>query len=258
MKRSGNTVLVTGGGTGIGLALVEILLKEGNEVIICGRTKATLDDAQKRFPTLKTFVVDLSNAEGREALKTEVNSRFPKLNVLINNAGIYSITDIMHPNYIATLESELATNLIAPVALIHLLMPILEKQYDATIVNVTSGYVFIPSVQSSAYSVTKIGLRAITQSLRFHFRKTSIRVVEVIPPAVDTQMNKGKKISLITTELFAQKVFKGLINGDDEIVVGVSKIGKLLSRIAPKFGFTKMNTDEKKQHIEREVRVDNL
>ena len=250
MKRSGNTILVTGGGTGIGLALVEVFLKEGNEVIICGRTKASLDDAKKRFPKLNTFVVDLSVEEGREALKTEINSRFPRLNVLVNNAGIYSITDIMHPDYIATLESELSTNLIAPVALIQLLMPVLEKQPDATIVNVTSGYVFIPSVQSSAYSVSKIGLRTITQSLRFHFRKTSIRVVEVIPPAVDTQMNKGKKISLITTELFAQKVFKELTNGKDEIVVGVSKIGKLLSRIAPEFGFTKMNTDEKKMRSE--------
>lgn len=258
MKRSGNTVLVTGGGTGIGLALVEILLKEGNEVIICGRTKATLDDAQKRFPKLKTFVVDLSHVGGREALKAEISSRFPHLNVLVNNAGIYSITDIMHPNYIATLERELSTNLIAPVALTQLLMPILEQQDDATIVNVTSGYVFIPSVQSSAYSISKIGLRTITQSLRFLFRKTSIRVVEVIPPAVDTQMNKGKKVSMISTELFAQKVFKGLINGEDEIVVGVSKVGKLLSRIAPKFGFTRMNTDEKKQRIEKVIEGANL
>jgi uncharacterized oxidoreductase len=252
MKRRGNTILITGGGTGIGLALVEILLKEGNEVIICGRTKATLDEAQKRFPKLNTFVVDLSKAEGREALKTEVNSRFPKLNVLVNNAGIYSITDIMHPNYVKTLERELATNLIAPAALIQLLMPVLKKQQEATIVNVTSGYVFIPSVQSSAYSASKLGLRAITQSLRYVFHKTSIRVVEVIPPAVDTQMNKGKQISMVTAEVFAQRVFKGLINGDDEIVVGVSKLGKLLSRIAPKFGFKKMNTDEEKQRVTRE------
>jgi uncharacterized oxidoreductase len=249
MKRSGNTVLITGGGTGIGLALVEAFLKEGNEVIICGRTKATLDDAQKRFPQLNTIVADLSNPKGRETLTTEIRSRFPKLNVLVNNAGICSVTDILHPSYLTTLESELATNLIAPVALIQQLLPILSEQHDATIVNVTSGYVFIPSVQSSAYSVSKNGLRTITQSLRFQLHKTSIRVVEVIPPAVDTQMNKGKNISLVKTEVFAQKVFKGLINGDEEIVVGISKVAKLLSRIAPKFGFKKMNTDEKKQRI---------
>ena len=250
MKRSGNTVLITGGGTGIGLALVEIFLKEGNEVIICGRTKANLDDAQKRFPKLNTIVADLSNTIGREVLKNEIHSRFPKLNVLVNNAGIFSVTDLMQPTYIATLESELATNLIAPVALIQQLLPILEKQKEATIVNVTTGYVFIPSAQSSSYSASKVGLRAVTQGLRFRLRKTAaIRVVEVIPPAVDTQMNKGKNIALLSTELFAQKVFKGLINGDEEIIVGLSKLAKLLSRIAPKFGFNKMNTDEEKQRL---------
>jgi uncharacterized oxidoreductase len=251
MERSGNTILVTGGGTGIGLALVEILLKEGNEVIICGRTKATLDDAQRRFPKLNILIADLSNEVGREAIKSEVSRRFPKLNVLINNAGICSVTDIMNPDYIPTLERELATNLIGPVALIQLLMPILDKQKGSTIVNVTSGYVFIPSVQSSAYSLSKSGLRTITQSLRFQLDQKMIRVVEVIPPAVDTQMNKGKNVSLMTTKLFAKKVFKGLIDDDDEIIVGVSILAKLLSRIAPKFGFKKMNMDEKKQRVNR-------
>jgi uncharacterized oxidoreductase len=177
----------------------------------------------------------------------EISNRFPKLNVLVNNAGIYSIIDIMHPNYISTLESELTTNLIAPIALIQDLMPILEKQSEATIINVTTGYVFIPSAQSSSYSASKIGLRTITQSLRFIMRKSPIRIVEVIPPAVDTQMNKGKSISLMTTEIFAQKVFKGLVSGQDEIVVGVSKAGKFLSRLAPKFAFKKMNSDEEKE-----------
>jgi len=132
-------------------------------------------------------------------------------------------------------------------------MPVLEKNVDATIVNVTTGYVFIPSAQSSAYSASKTALRAITQGLRFNLQKKSIRVVEIIPPAVDTHMNKGKKISLMTSESFAQKAFKGLVNGQDEIVIGMSKLGKLLSRIAPKFGFNKMNTDEEKQRMEMDL-----
>lgn len=251
MKRNGNTVLITGGSSGIGLALAETFLNEGNEVIICGRSRAKLDEAQKRFSKLHTILADVSSQAGRENLAAEITHRFPKLNVLVNNAGIYSITDMMHPNYTTILETELATNLVAPISLIQLLIPILEKQAVAAIVNVTSGYVFIPSAQSSAYSASKIGLRAITQGLRFNLRKTSISVVEVIPPAVDTQMNKGKNISLMTSELFARKVFKGLINGQDEIVVGVSKFGKLLSRIAPKYGFKKMNTDEEKQRIKK-------
>lgn len=247
MKKSGNTVLITGGGTGIGLAMAEKFLNEGNEVIICGRTQATLDAAQKQFPKLHTLVADVSSPSGREGLASEIKKRFPKLNILVNNAGIYSITDILQPNYIETLERELATNLVAPMALIQQLMPVLEKQSNAIIINVTTGYVFIPSAQSSAYSASKVGLRAITQGLRFQLRHTPMRVVEVVPPAVDTQMNKGKNIDLMSSEIFAQKVFKGLVNGDDEIVVGVSKLGKFLSRLAPKFGFNKMNTDEEKQ-----------
>ncbi|QSB28816.1 SDR family NAD(P)-dependent oxidoreductase [Flavobacterium sp. CLA17] len=247
MKRNGNTVLITGGGTGIGLSMAETFLNEGNEVIICGRTQVTLDEAKKRFPKLNTIAADISAQTGREIVAMEIGNRFPKLNVLVNNAGIYSVTDIMHPNYIGTLKTELETNLVAPIALIKELMPILEKQSEATIVNVTSGYVFIPSAQSSAYSASKSALRAITQGLRFNLRKTKIRLVEVVPPAVDTKMNKGKNISLMTSELFAQKVFKGLINGQDEIIVGASKLGKLLSRLAPKLGFNKMNTEEEKQ-----------
>ena len=247
MNRSKNTVLITGGSEGIGLAMAEKFLAEGNEVIICGRTKAKLDAAQKLFPKLNTIVSDVSSEAGREGLVAEIKNRFPKLNVLVNNAGIYSITDIIQPNYISTLEAELKTNLIAPLALINQLMPILEKQSGATIVNVTSGYVFIPSAQSSAYSASKSALSVITRALRFQLRTTPISVVEVVPPAVDTQMNKGKKINLMSPEIFAEKVFKGLINGQDEIIIGVSKLGKILSRIAPKFGFNKMNTDEEKQ-----------
>ena len=247
MKRSGNTVLITGGSAGIGLALAETFLNEGNEVIICGRTRATLDEVQKRFPRINIIVADVSLQAGRETIAAEIANRFPRLNVLVNNAGIYSITDFKEPNYISVLEAEISTNLVAPIALIHQLFNVLERQADATIINVTSGYVFIPSAQSSSYSATKSGLRSITQGLRFNLRDSSIRVVEVIPPAVDTEMNRGKQISKMTPSIFAKQVFKGLVNNKHEIVIGVSKVGKVLSRIAPNYGFKKMNSDEEKQ-----------
>jgi len=246
MKKGGNTVLITGGATGIGLALAQVFLKEGNEVVVCGRTKATLDEAQKRFPKLNTIVADVSDPVGREVIVDEIIKRFPKLNILINNAGIFNITDFRQENYISILEAEIATNLVAPIALIQLLLPIIQKQLNPTIVNVTTGYVFIPSAQASGYSASKSGLRVITQGLRFELRN-SVRVVEIIPPIVDTQMNSRIKNSKMTPEDFAQKVFKRLVNGDDEIVIGVSKIAQILSRIAPKFGVNKMNTDEEKQ-----------
>ncbi|MEO8533713.1 MAG: SDR family NAD(P)-dependent oxidoreductase [Flavobacterium sp.] len=247
MKKNGNTILITGGSAGIGLALAEKFLNEGNEVIICGRTKATLDKVQKRLPKINTIVADVSLQVGREVVTNEITNRFPKLNVLVNNAGIYSITDFNDTNYISNLEAQLATNLVAPIALMQQLLPILEKVSEATVVNITSGYVFIPSAQSSGYSASKSGLRAITQGLRFKLRNSKIKVVEVIPPAVDTQMNKGKNLDLMTTAQFAERTFKGLVNNQEEIVIGISKVGKLLSRLAPKFGFNKMNTDEAKQ-----------
>lgn len=249
MKQSGNTVLITGGSAGIGLALAEKFLAENNEVIICGRTKGTLDEIKQRFPEIHTFVADVSSEIGRESLIKEIKNRFPRLNVLVNNAGIYSITDILEANYKNTLESQLATNLLAPVALIQGLMPVIEKQEKPLIINITTGYVFISSAQSSAYSASKLALRTITQSLRFGLRHTNVKVVEVIPPAVDTQMNAGKKIDLMSTEKFAQQVFKGLVNGHDEIIIGMSKVGKLLSRIAPKFAYQKLNTDEERVRL---------
>lgn len=249
MKTRDNTVLITGGSAGIGLALAAAFLHADNEVIICGRTKTTLDSAKAKYPKLHCIAADVSTEAGREILFREIASRFPDLNVLVNNAGVYSMTDIMHPDYIGTLENELSINLVSPIALIQKLMPFLEKQAQAAIVNLTTGYVFIPSAQASAYSGSKIGLRAITQGLRFNLRKTSIRIVEVIPPAVNTQMNKGKNISLMNPDIFAQKVFRGLVKGDEEIVVGVSRAAQLLSRIAPKFAFNKINTDEEKQRI---------
>jgi uncharacterized oxidoreductase len=246
MKKGGNTVLITGGGTGIGLALAKVFLNQGNEVVVCGRTRATLDEAKKRFPKLNIIVADVSNPVGREVIAEEIIKRFPKLNILINNAGVFNITNFRQANYISILEGEIATNLVAPIALIQLLLPIIQKQSDPTIVNVTTGYVFIPSAQASGYSASKSGLRAITQGLRFELRN-SVRVVEVIPPIVDTQMNSRIKNSKMAPENFAQKVFKRLVNGDDEIVIGVSKIAQILSRIAPKFGVKKANTDEEKQ-----------
>jgi len=249
MKRKGNTVLITGGSSGIGLALAAIFLSEGNEVIICGRTKIKLDDAKQTFPELHTIVADVSTVDGRESLKTAIITRFPKLNVLVNNAGIYSMTDMMDPQYIKVLEMELNVNLIAPIALTQQLMPVLEMQSEATIINVTTGYVFIPSAQASAYSASKVAFRALTQSFRFTARKTNIRVIEVVPPAVDTSMNKGKSVSVIDVDLFAKKVFEQVITGKEEILIGLSKVAKLLSRIAPRYSFYKLNNDEAKQRV---------
>ena len=244
MKRNGNVVLVTGGGTGIGLALAAKLLREGNEVIICGRTTSSLEEARRHYPGLAILVADVSSEDGRKKIVEVIQRDFPKLNVLINNAGVSFVTSIKQPDFISKLESEVAVNLVAPLALAHALLPLLEQQPQATVINVTSGYAYLPSSRMSGYSASKAGLRAATSALRFQLRNTNVRVVEVAPPSVDTAMARG--LPGMTPALFAEKVFSKLVKGKNEIVIGASRLAKLLSRLSPQLGVKIMNDGEER------------
>lgn len=241
MKITGNTVLITGGGSGIGLALARRLILNDNTVIVCGRDRAKLDAARSDLPTLITLQCDVADADSRRALVAELAERFPGLNVLVNNAGLLHVSDLTGPTLVQELEAEVATNLVGPVALANLLLPALQRQPAAAIVNITTGYVFLPSAQVASYSATKAALHVMTRALRFQLRSTSIRVVEVMPPAVDTAMAShyaGRKASPAS---IADRILKGLVRNEDEIVIGISRLGRLLSRAAPRTGFHLMN-----------------
>ncbi len=246
MKASGNTVLITGGASGIGLALARLLIEAGNEVVVCGRSRAKLDAACTALPGLVAIRADVADAASRQALTDEVAARFPRLNVLVNNAGLLHVSDLTKPAHVQELEAEVATNLIAPVALASLLLPVLQRQPTAAIVNVTTGYVFLPSARTAPYSATKSALHAMTRALRFQLRSTSVRVVEVMPPAVDTAMASHYAGSKATPAFVAGKIFEGLVRNRDEIVVGVSRMAWFLARAAPGVGFTVMNRAEER------------
>jgi len=190
MKTSGNTALITGGATGIGLALAEALLAEGNDVIICGRRRTRLEAARARHPALHTRVADVSRASGRRALLDWALRRFPRLNVLVNNAGIQRVVDFRHgPRDLALADEELATNLAAPIHLSALLIPHLRRRREAAIINISSGLGFTPLAAVPVYSATKAAVHALSLSLRHQLRQTRVRVFEVAPPIVPTELS---------------------------------------------------------------------
>jgi uncharacterized oxidoreductase len=186
-----NTVLITGGATGIGFALAEALVNQGNQVLACSRSKKKLDAAKERLPALTTLICDVSQSAERESLAGYCHRDFPGLNILINNAGIQRFFDLAHnPLSLVEGQSEIVINLEAPVELSALMLPLLLEQRKAAIINVSSGLGFVPIASMPVYCATKAGLHIFTASLRYQLRDTSVQVFELVPPAVETELGK--------------------------------------------------------------------
>jgi uncharacterized oxidoreductase len=228
MKMKGNTILITGGATGIGFALAESFVKLGNEVIICGRRAEKLEAAKERLPALNVKQCDVSRENDRMALQAWVEENFKELNVLVNNAGIQRRVDFTKgAEDLAKKEDEIDVNFKAQVYLAALFVPMLSKKKQAAIVNISSGLGFVPLTIFPIYSATKAAIHSFTMSLRHQLRGTSIRVFEVIPPTVyDTEL-KGKPIEkaewTVSSSEVAEAVVKGLEEDEYEIAIGPSK-----------------------------------
>ena len=193
MKLSGNTILITGGGTGIGRGLAEALLRAGNQVVIAGRRKPALDETTAANPGMQSMVLDIENSRGIRQFAEDAARKFPGLNVLINNAGIMRAEKLMNQQSdLADAEAIVTTNLLGPMRLTAALLPHLHKQPSATIMNVSSGLAFVPLVMTPTYCATKAAIHSYTQSLRFQLKKTNIEVLELIPPYVATDLMGGK------------------------------------------------------------------
>ena len=192
MKQTGNTILITGGGSGIGRGLAEELHKLGNQVIIAGRRKQALDETTAANPGMKSLTLDIESPTAIRAFATKVAAEFPALNVLMNNAGIMRPENLLaQQSDLADAEATVATNLLGPIRLTAALLPLLEKQPQATIINVTSGLAYVPLAQTPTYCATKAAIHSYTQSLRYQLRKTQIEVLELVPPYVATHLMDG-------------------------------------------------------------------
>lgn len=196
MKMNGNTVLITGGAGGIGFALAEAFLNAGNEVIICSKRKDRLLKAQAQYPALHVRECDVSDGSSRDSLVSWIAENHKNLNILVNNACIQKDIDFrLGKEELLKGESEIRTNLEAPIYLCASLVPLLMNQQAAAIVNVSSALGIIPMAQMPVYCATKAGLHIFTKCLRRQLVLTNIRVFEVIPPAVDTEPNMQNRRS---------------------------------------------------------------
>ncbi len=184
-----HTLLVTGGATGIGLAFAERFLAAGHTVAICGRREDKLAAAKAKHPALVTFRADVASAADRVRLRDEALAALPELDTLVNNAGVQRRDRFRGatPSWDER-EGEIATNFDAPVHLADLFLPHLLGRPSATLVNVTSGLAFVPAPFAPVYGATKAALHSFTMALRHHLANTAVRVVEIVPPMVNTDL----------------------------------------------------------------------
>ena len=230
MKTSGNTVLITGGATGIGFALAEAFVDAGNKVLICGRRRAKLEEAQQKLPNIQVRQCDLSKQAERESLFNWVKGQYQDLNILVNNAGIQRIIDFTQgASELLRGEDEVEVNFVVPVHLSAYFAPLLMDKKEAAIVNVSSGLAFVPIATMPVYCATKAAVHMFSVSLRHQLKGTSVKVFEIVPPAVDTELGRGSSRDAerthggIPASEVAVQTIRALKNDQYGIVVGRAK-----------------------------------
>ncbi len=191
MKQTGNTILITGGGSGIGAALAQRFHDAGNTVIVAGRRREALEETIAGRTNMHALTLDIDSAAGVEAFAKAAIAAHPAINVLINNAGVMKYEDVTASRDLGDAEATITTNLLGPIRLIDALVDHLKAQPDAAIVNVTSGLAFVPLVATATYSATKAALHSYTVSLRSELAG-QIEVIELAPPAVQTDLTPGQ------------------------------------------------------------------
>ena len=187
MQLSGNTILITGGGSGIGRGLAEAFHANGNQVVIAGRRKHLLDETIAANPGMRAAVLDIESGDAIRSFAEQLKGDYPALNVVIHNAGIMR-PEALRNGAVADAEATVATNLLGPIRLNAALLPTLAAQPQAAIMTVSSGLAFLPMAMTPTYCATKAAIHSYTQSLRHQLRDTSVQVLELIPPHVQTEL----------------------------------------------------------------------
>lgn len=220
MNLSNNKILITGGASGIGLGLTQRFIQEGNTVIICGRRESVLQEVADQHPGVITRVCDLESEADRLDLYNWVAQNHPDLNVLVNNAGIQNWVKPTDEGFFSKASQEVAINILAP---LHLTELFLQLKSVNTIMNVTSGLAFIPFSKIGVYSATKAFFRSFTLSLRHQLKDSGVEVIEIIPPALNTDLGgKGLHDQAPPVSDFIESIFEQLADGNTELTFGTS------------------------------------
>ena len=255
MKLEKKTVLITGGTSGIGLELAKQLLLRGNTVIVTGRGQVKLDAANRALPGVYRFNSDVSKPGEIASLHDSVLAQFPALDTLINNAGIMRNLNLNQDRGLDDVTREIEINLSGPVRMIQQFLPHLKTRKGALIVNVSSGLAFVPLPVSPVYCATKAALHSFTQSLRIQLDGTSVTVIELAPPAVETPLLRGefaeemKGQKGMDVKVLAKRAIAGIEAGRMEIRPGLSNVLKAMSRIAPQFMLKQMSKMAKPKRV---------
>jgi uncharacterized oxidoreductase len=226
MKLTGNTILITGGTSGIGKGFAQHFLGLGNTVIICGRRNERLEQLKAQYPDLVTIQCDLTEAASRENLVRRAIQECPDLNILINNAGIQLTVDLTNPIDLSAVEQEIVTNLIAPIHVSSLVVEQLSGRPEPGIVNISSGLAYTPIAFMPVYCATKAAVHSWSLSLRKQLEKTGIRVYEIAPPSVDTELGHDRRKDKDQTHggmpvnEFIDEAIKALENNILQIAIG--------------------------------------
>ena len=231
MKTTDNTILITGGGSGIGRGLAEAFHRLDNQVIIAGRGQKTLDETTGANPGMKSRTLDVSDPKSIQSFAAQIVKDNPSLNVLINMAGIMQPENLLEkPDDLSTAESTITTNLLGPIRLTTALLPSLRKQPRATIMNVSSGLAFVPLAMTPTYCATKAAIHSYTQSLRYQLRSTKVEVIELIPPYVQTTLmgdQQAKDPNAMPLNEFISEVMDILQSQPDAKEICVKRVSPL-------------------------------
>ena len=239
MELQHSTILITGGTSGIGLELVKQLNEQGANIIVTGRNLDALNETKKQFPNVHTFQSDVSSPKAIEQLYKDVMEQFPDLNIIINNAGLMRLIDLQDTSLdLGNINTEINTNLSGTIQMVHQFLPHLLTKKSAAIVNVSSGIAFMPYSSAPIYSATKAGVRAYTQALRLQLEDTNVKVFEMIPPGVNTNLQNDWEVKpnanmMMDADKMVNVVIKGLKEDKKELKPFLISVIKLASRILP-------------------------
>ncbi|MGZ3833811.1 MAG: SDR family oxidoreductase, partial [Mucilaginibacter sp.] len=242
MNLSNNKILITGGASGIGLGLTERFIQENNTVIICGRRESVLKEVADKFPSVITRVCDLSVEAERVALYSWIAEYHPDLNVIVNNAGIQQWMNISDKDFFERAKNEIITNIEAP---IHLTSLFINLKSLSAIINVSSALAFVPLTLVPVYSATKAFFHSFTMSTRHLLKQKNIEVIEIIPPALNTDLGgKGIHDAYPPVSDFIDGIFQQLREGKAELTFGFSEAMAHGSQDDVKKAFERMNPDK--------------